>query len=180
MTSAEPADHPAAAGPEGPGPAPEHGHPGSPLSRAARLSRRRFLTTAAAGAAAAGTDVGSPGSAAAVPSAALSGSASRVTLSFTAATNGAATLAPGGDRLVAEVQNILWSVPRKGGRAVPLTDPELEPTRPEFSPDGSQLAVCAFKGGQFHLWTLRPDGSGLRQRTHGPGRSVTRGPAGAC
>ncbi|OEU92304.1 amidohydrolase [Streptomyces abyssalis] len=149
------------------------------MSRAARLSRRRFLATTAAGAAtasAAGTVVGTAGTAAAAtPAAAPAGSPTRITLSFTAATNGAATLAPGGDRLVAEVQNILWSVPREGGRAVPLTAPELEPTRPEFSPDGKQLAVCAFRGGGFHLWTLRPDGSGLRQRTDGPWDD--RGPA---
>lgn len=175
MTATEPVDDPATTAPDGPPPAQGVAHRRSPLSRAARLSRRRFLATAAAGAAAAGTVVGSPGSAVAAPAAAPSGSASRVTLSFTAATNGAATLAPGGHHLVAEVQNILWSVPRKGGRAVPLTDPELEPTRPEFSPDGKQLAVCAFKGGGFHLWTMRPDGSGLRQRTDGPWDD--RGPA---
>jgi hypothetical protein len=151
----------------------------NPLSRAARLSRRRFLTTAAAGAAgasAAGTVLAAPGTASAAvqTDAASAGAAapqapsSRVTLSFTAATNGAATLAPGGDRLVAEVQNVLWSVPRDGGTAVALTDPGLEPTRPEFAPDGEQLAVCAYRGGGFHLWTLRPDGSGLRQRTDGP------------
>ncbi|WP_314173480.1 amidohydrolase family protein [Streptomyces winkii] len=168
----------AADGPE-PGPPAARRHP---LSRAARLSRRRFLTTAAAGAATAGavTVAGPAGAAAtapviAPPADATAGGASRVTLSFTAATNGAATLAPGGDRLVAEVQNVLWSLPRGGGRAVPLTDPELEPTRPEFSPDGKQLAVCAYRGGGFHVWTLRPDGSGLRQRTDGPWDD--RGPA---
>ncbi|WP_345744984.1 amidohydrolase family protein [Streptomyces sp. ODS28] len=96
-------------------------------------------------------------------------------LSFTAATNGAATLAPSGDRVVAEVQNTLWSFPRGGGPATPLTSPELEPTRPQFSPDGRTLAVCAYKGGGFHIWTLRPDGGGLRQRTDGPWDD--RGPA---
>ncbi|WP_181768787.1 amidohydrolase family protein, partial [Streptomyces albidus (ex Kaewkla and Franco 2022)] len=104
-----------------------------------------------------------------------SASGAGVTLSFTAATNGAATLSPDGDRLVAEVQNVLWSFPRRGGRATPLTDPELEPTRPQFSPDGKQLVVCAYRGGGFHLWTLRPDGSGLKQRTDGPWDD--RGPA---
>lgn len=156
--------------------------PVSPLSRAARLSRRRFLGTAAAGAAvagSAGTVVGAAGTAAAAPApaagAASASGPADVTLSFTAATNGAATLAPGGDRLVAEVQNTLWSVPRDGGRARALTGPELEPTRPQFSPDGRRLAVCAYQDGGFHIWTLRPDGSGLRQRTDGPWDD--RGPA---
>ncbi|MGK5632625.1 amidohydrolase family protein [Streptomyces sp. URMC 123] len=89
-------------------------------------------------------------------------------LTFTAATNGSATLSPAGDRLVAEVQHVLWSVPRAGGRAVALTPPGLEPSRPVFSPDGSLLALCAYRDGNFHVWTMRPDGSDLRRRTEGP------------
>ncbi|MCX4881475.1 amidohydrolase family protein [Streptomyces sp. NBC_00847] len=96
-------------------------------------------------------------------------------LTFTRATNGSATLAPGGDRLVAEVQGVLWSLPRSGGTARPLTPPDLEPGRPTHSPDGAQVAFCAYRGGGFHLWTVRPDGSGLTQRTDGPWDD--RGPA---
>ncbi|WP_329343286.1 amidohydrolase family protein [Streptomyces sp. NBC_01352] len=128
------------------------------------LSRRRFLQTTAA--ATALVTVGPPVAAAA---------SGATTLSFTAATGGSATLAPSGDRLVAEVQNVLWSVPRDGGTAVALTPPGLEPTRPQFSPDGSRLVVCAYRGGGFHLWTLRPDGTGTRQLTDGPWDD--RGPA---
>ncbi|AUH39526.1 amidohydrolase family protein [Streptomyces sp. CMB-StM0423] len=125
------------------------------------LSRRRFLqATAAATAVTAGAVLDTP--AAAAPRAAAG------TLSFTAATNGSATLAPAGDRLVAEVQNVLWSIPRKGGKATALTTAGLEPNRPQFAPDGSRLVVCAYRGGGFHLWTLRPDGSGLTQLTDGP------------
>lgn len=128
------------------------------------LSRRRFLQTTAA--ATALVTAGPPVAAAA---------SGATTLFFTAATGGSATLAPSGDRLVAEVQNVLWSVPRDGGTAVALTPPGLEPTRPQFSPDGSRLVVCAYRGGGFHLWTLRPDGTGTRQLTDGPWDD--RGPA---
>lgn len=133
------------------------------------LSRRRFLqATATAGVTATAlTTVGSPDATAATDT--------TTTLSLTAATGGSATLAPSGDRLVVEVQNVLWSIPREGGTAVPLTPPGLEPTRPQFSPDGSRLVVCAYRGGGFHLWTLRPDGTGLRQLTEGPWDD--RGPA---
>ncbi|WP_031487184.1 amidohydrolase family protein [Streptomyces bicolor] len=132
------------------------------------LSRRRFLqaTATATVTATALTSAGTPLEAAA---------SGTTTLSFTAATGGSATLAPSGDRLVAEVQNVLWSIPREGGTAVPLTPPGLEPTRPQFAPDGSRLVVCAYRGGGFHLWTLRPDGTGLRQLTDGPWDD--RGPA---
>ncbi|MEW1747778.1 amidohydrolase family protein [Streptomyces angustmyceticus] len=136
----------------------------------APLSRRRFLQGTASAAAAAGlTGVMAP--AAGAQDAGPRGAA----LSFTAATNGAASLSPAGDRLVAEVQNVLWSLPRAGGDAVALTPPDLEPTRPVFSPDGRRIAVCAYRGGTFHLWTLAADGSGLRQLTDGPWDD--RGPA---
>ncbi|GGU50690.1 amidohydrolase [Streptomyces albospinus] len=140
--------------------------------RRSPLSRRRFLQGTASAAAAAGlAGVAAPTSAAAQPAAGASGAA----LSFTAATNGAASLAPAGDRLVAEVQNVLWSLPRTGGDAVALTPPDLEPTRPVHSPDGRRIAVCAYRGGNFHLWTLHADGSGLQQLTDGPWDD--RGPA---
>ncbi|MFI9102268.1 amidohydrolase family protein [Streptomyces fildesensis] len=90
------------------------------------------------------------------------------TLRFTAGTNASVTASPAGDRLIVEVQGVLWSLPRKGGTATALTTPELEPTRPAWSPDGSQIAVCAYQGGGFHLWTMAPDGSRLRQLTSGP------------
>ncbi|MEU6991385.1 amidohydrolase family protein [Streptomyces sp. NPDC046465] len=94
-------------------------------------------------------------------------------LRFTAATTGSASLA--GDRLIAEVQGVLWSLPRKGGEAVPLTPADLEPTRPVHSPDGRLIAVCAYRSGAFQIWTLKPDGSELTQRTEGPWDC--RGPA---
>ncbi|MGW1745752.1 amidohydrolase family protein [Streptomyces sp. NPDC002092] len=96
-------------------------------------------------------------------------------LSFTQATNGSATLTPAGDRLIAEVQGTLWSLPRTGGKAEPLTPADLEPNRPTHSPDGALVAFCAYRGGGFHLWTMRPDGSDLRRRTDGPWDD--RGPA---
>ncbi|MBZ4321429.1 amidohydrolase family protein [Streptomyces huiliensis] len=150
-------------------------------TRLSPLSRRRFLqatagTAAVAGMAGAAGVVPTPAEAAPAAPAEAPGAAGAAgaagagsgapVLSFTAATNGSASLH--GDRLVAEVQNVLWSLPRKGGDAVAITPPDLEPTRPVHSPDGRLLAVCAYRGGGFHIWTLRPDGTGLRQLTDGP------------
>ncbi|CAM5292849.1 Tol-Pal system protein TolB [Streptomyces xanthochromogenes] len=131
------------------------------------LSRRQLL--AAAGAAGAVTAVG------VVPAPALAAPRTGLSLSFTAATNGAASLSPAGDRLIAEIQDVLWSLPRAGGRAEPLTPAGLEPTRPVHAPDGELIAFSAYQGGTYHIWTMRPDGSEVRQRTEGPWDD--RGPA---
>ncbi|MFE1982347.1 amidohydrolase family protein [Streptomyces mirabilis] len=136
--------------------------PLSPRSLLSRPSRRQLL--AAAGVA--GVVGVSPTALSAVPAAA-SGRAA-LSLSFSEATNGAATLSPAGDRLIVEIQHVLWSLPRTGGRAVPLTPAGLEPDRPTHSPDGKLIAFCAYQGGGYHLWTMRPDGSDVRQRTDGP------------
>ncbi|MBA2811066.1 PD40 domain-containing protein [Streptomyces sp. KM273126] len=91
-----------------------------------------------------------------------------LSLTFTHATNGSATLSPAGDHLVAEAQSVLWSLPRSGGTARALTPSDLEPNRPTHAPDGTLIAFCAYRDGGFHIWTVRPDGSALRQRTDGP------------
>lgn len=153
-----------------------HG-PHGPQDAEGPLSRRRLLQAGAVAGGALATGalapaaVAAPAAPAASPGPSVAGAAALTrarSVPFSTVTNGAATLVPGSDHVVAEMQNILWSLPRKGGKAKPLTEPDLEPTRPVFSPDGRTLAVCAYRGGGFHLWTLRPDGSGLRQRTEGP------------
>ncbi|MFE2520149.1 amidohydrolase family protein [Streptomyces mirabilis] len=137
----------------------------SPLSARSPVSRpsRRQLLAAAGVAGVVGV---SPTALSAAPAAASSRAA--LSLSFSEATNGAATLSPAGDRLIVEIQHVLWSLPRTGGRAVPLTPAGLEPDRPTHSPDGKLIAFCAYQGGGYHLWTMRPDGSDVRQRTDGP------------
>ncbi|MDX3643998.1 amidohydrolase family protein [Streptomyces sp. MB09-02B] len=129
------------------------------------LTRRQLL--AATGATGAAAVIGTAGPAAPADARARTAGAG-LSLTFTRATNGSATLAPAGDVLIAEIQSGLWSLPRGGGEAVPLTPAGLEPNRPTHSPDGALVAFCAYQGGGFHLWTMRPDGSDLRQRTDGP------------
>ncbi|MGW0841826.1 amidohydrolase family protein [Streptomyces sp. NPDC002787] len=129
------------------------------------LTRRRLIAaTGATGAAAVLGTAGPAASAGARPATPGTG----LSLTFTRATNGSATLAPAGDTLIAEIQSGLWSLPRTGGKALPLTPAGLEPNRPTHSPDGSLIAFCAYRDGGFHVWTVRPDGSDLTQRTDGP------------
>ncbi|WP_131736272.1 amidohydrolase family protein [Actinomadura roseirufa] len=128
------------------------------------FSRRGFLGRSAAGLAAALAPVAPGGVAVPVPA---SGRGGRRVLTYTEATGGSVTAGPDGD-LIAEVQGVLWRIPRRGGPATPLTGWDLEATRPVLSPDGSLVALGAYHGGGFHLWSMRPDGHGLRQLTGGP------------
>ncbi|QTI50102.1 Protein TolB [Streptomyces nojiriensis] len=128
-----------------------------------RVARRTVLQAASAGALTALLCRAS--GAAAVPGGA---DGDLVGLRFTRATNGAATASATGDRVVAEVQGVVWSLPPDGSPATPLTPPDLEPGRPVLSPDGRRVAMSAYRGGTFHIWVMNADGSGLRPLTDGP------------
>ena len=91
------------------------------------------------------------------------------TVTVTEGTNIAATVSPDQSTIIVDLQGALWSIPFKGGTARRLTDPFLEPARPDYSPKGGLVTFQAYKGGTFHIWTMKPDGTGLRQLTDGHG-----------
>ncbi|MFI8344767.1 hypothetical protein ACIF8W_32540 [Streptomyces sp. NPDC085639] len=93
-----------------------------------RVARRTVLQAASAGALTAllGRAAEAAGATMATARAAPDAAADPVRLRFTRATNGAATAV--GDRVVAEVRGVLWSLPPDGTPATPLTPPD--PARP--------------------------------------------------
>ena len=84
-------------------------------------------------------------------------------------TNVKVTLSPDRKTILMDLQEALWTLPFKGGMAKRLTDPFLEPAKPDWSPQGGLVAFQSFKGGTFHIWVMKPDGSGVRQLTDGHG-----------
>jgi Tol biopolymer transport system component len=91
------------------------------------------------------------------------------TVSVTEGTNMSATVSPDGRTVIFDLQEELWSLPMGGGTAKRLTDPMVEPARPDWSPKGDLVAFQGYRGGNFHVWVMRPDGTGIRQLTTGLG-----------
>jgi serine/threonine protein kinase/Tol biopolymer transport system component len=53
-----------------------------------------------------------------------------------------------------------------------LTNDTAKDRVPRWSPDGSRLLFFSNRGGKYEAWTVRPDGSGLRQATQVAGEPV--------
>ena len=83
-------------------------------------------------------------------------------------TNVMVAAAPGGQELALDLVVSIWVLPTGGGPARRLTDDLQDATRPAWSPNGRTIAFQSYRDGNFHLWTVRPDGSGLTQHTSGP------------
>jgi len=90
-------------------------------------------------------------------------------ISVTEGTDMAATVSPDHKTIILDLQEALWSLPISGGQAKRLTDALLEPSRPDWSPKGDLIAFQGYKGGTFHIWVMKPDGTGVRQLTSGHG-----------
>ncbi len=69
-------------------------------------------------------------------------------------TNLSATLAPDGSTLVVDLLEQLWTLPARGGGAVPLTPAGEQARNPRFSPDGSRVVYQRRNGEQWDLWLI--------------------------
>lgn len=106
---------------------------------------------------------------AALMAAAAAKSPSRRTVTVTEGTNVNVTVSPDRRTMILDLQEALWSLPLAGGKAKRLTESFLEAARPDWSPKGGLVAFQGYKGGTFHIWLMKPDGSGVRPLTDGHG-----------
>ena len=81
----------------------------------------------------------------------------------------ALTLSPDHKTIVMDLQGMLYALPIKGGTAKQLTTPLQEASHPSWSPKGDRIAIQSYMGGTFHIWTMLPDGTGMKQITEGHG-----------
>ena len=91
------------------------------------------------------------------------------TITVDEVTNAQVTVSPDGKTLLADIQGLIYAVPVAGGAAKRLTDPLQEASHPDWSRKGDVVALQCYAGGTFHIWTMKPDGSGLQQITKGHG-----------
>ena len=83
-------------------------------------------------------------------------------------TNFSADLSPNGESLVIDLLGSLWTLPNEGGKAQRLTDPtRIEARRPQWSPEGDQIAFQGFLDGFWHLFLIRPGDDAPEQITTG-------------
>ena len=86
--------------------------------------------------------------------------------------NGFPSWSPDGRRLVFKGGRRLFVVPAAGGEPVALTGPGYYSNFPEWSPDGRRILFTSNRGGDFDLYTVRPDGADLRRLTHATGNDA--------
>jgi len=84
-------------------------------------------------------------------------------------TDMAVTVSPDHKTMLMDLQGLIFKLPFAGGKATQITGPYDEASHPVFSPDGSFVAIQSYAGGTFHIWTMKPDGAGLKQITSGHG-----------
>jgi serine/threonine protein kinase len=84
------------------------------------------------------------------------------------------SLSPDGEWIVLSTTEDLGDIhviKKDGTEMRQLTSDAYRDRSPSWSPDGKEIAFYSNRGGQIQIWTIRPDGSGLRQVTNVPSRA---------
>jgi len=75
------------------------------------------------------------------------------------------SLSPDGTRMVFSWRGDLWLVPSEGGEARRITSHPADELRSAWTPDASRIVFESNRDGQRNLWTMRADGTNIRQLT---------------
>lgn len=91
------------------------------------------------------------------------------TITVSEGTDMQVTVSPDHKSILADIQGLIYAVPFSGGPARQLTQPMQEASHPDWSAKGDLVALQSYAGGTFHIWTMKPDGTGMKQITNGHG-----------
>lgn len=82
-------------------------------------------------------------------------------------------LSPDGRMLVFDLLGDIYTMPIGGGRATLVLGGQAYETMPTWSPDGQRIAFTSDRDGIENLWTMKADGSDLRQVSRERERQVS-------
>ncbi|HEY2039908.1 MAG TPA: hypothetical protein VGG95_09610, partial [Edaphobacter sp.] len=91
------------------------------------------------------------------------------TITVSEGTDMQVTVSPDRKTILADIQGLIYAIPFAGGPGKQLTQPLQEASHPDWSSKGALVALQSYAGGTFHIWTMKPDGTGLKQITTGHG-----------
>jgi Tol biopolymer transport system component len=90
-------------------------------------------------------------------------------ISVSEGTDMAITVSPDRKTMLMDLQGLTFSLPIAGGEAKQITGVYDEASHPDWSSAAPLVAIQSYAGGTFHIWTMRPDGTGRKQITFGHG-----------
>ncbi len=74
-------------------------------------------------------------------------------------------VSPDGKTIVFDVLGDIYTIPKKGGKAMPLRTGLAWEVQPRFSPDGKYISFTSDAGGADNIWIMNTDGSNSKQIT---------------
>src|SRR6185312_699532 len=84
-------------------------------------------------------------------------------------------ISPDGQTILFSYQGDIYSVPSKGGTAVPLTISESYEFSPVWSHDGKSIAFASDRYGNFDVFVMPAGGGASKRLTYFSGREVPTG-----
>src|SRR5882757_4107135 len=96
-------------------------------------------------------------------------SAKEKAITISEGTDSQIAISPDHKTIIVNLQGLLYAMPITGGAAKQITTPYQEASHSDWSCKGDLVAIQSYAGGTFHIWTMRPDGSALKQITNGHG-----------
>ena len=98
-------------------------------------------------------------------------SAEEKSITISEGTDSQIAISPDHKTIIVNLQGLLYAMPITGGAAKQITTPYQEASHPDWSSRGDLVAIQSYAGGTFHIWTMHPDGTALKQITTGHGGS---------